>query len=174
MQINSGLHFLLLFIFIYLQANLILYMGFFKKIDKVFAASETFKLMERTEVDIEIEENIKKVGINKFAESEYGDLYLRVNELGGFLILETIMVSATNLKSKKGTILTFTSGSEVLKLESDENKIESDFSNAVKKSITKIDYNISIEEAENFKEKKHDEVRFEINGNEILFSVLTS
>jgi len=149
-------------------------MGFFKKIDKVFAASETFNLMERTEVDIEIEENIKKVGINKFAESEYGDLYLRVNELGGFLILETIMVSATNLKSKKGTILTFTSGNEVLKLESDENKIESDFSNAVKKSITKIDYNISIEEADNFKEEKYDEVRFEINGNEILFSVLTS
>jgi hypothetical protein len=97
-----------------------------------------------------------------------------VNELGGFLILETIMVSATNLKSKKGTILTFTSGSEVLKLESDENKIESDFSSAVKKSITKIDYNISIEEADNLKEEKYDEVCFQINGNEILFSVLTS
>jgi hypothetical protein len=149
-------------------------MGFFKKIDKVFTSSESFNLMERTEVDIEIEENIKKAGINKFAESKYGDLYLRVNELGGFLILETIMVSATNLKSKKGSILSFMKENEILKLESDENKIESDFSNAVKKSITKIDYNISTEEAENFKEEKYNEVRFEINGNEILFSVLRS
>ena len=130
--------------------------------------------MERTEVDIQIEENIKNVGINKFAASKYGDLYLRVNELGGFLILETIMVSATNLKSKKGTTLTFSNVNEKLKLESDENKIESDFSSSVQKSITKIDYNISVEEAENFKEEKYTEIRFEINGNEILFSVLTS
>jgi hypothetical protein len=130
--------------------------------------------MERTEVDIQIEENIKKVGIDKFAESNYGDLYLRVNELGGFLILESIMVSATNLKSKKGSTLTFNGENKVLQLESDEHIIESDFSNSVKKSITKIDYNISAEEAEYFKEKRYDEARFEINGKEILFSVLTS
>jgi hypothetical protein len=97
-----------------------------------------------------------------------------VNELGGFLIMETILVSATNLKSKKGSVLTFIKGKELIKLESDENKIASDFYNAVKKAITKIDYNISTKEAEAFKEEKYDEVRFEINGNEILFSVLTS
>jgi hypothetical protein len=146
--------------------------GFFNKVDKGFTASENFNLMERTEVDLQIEENIKEVGIDKFATSDYGDLYLRVNELGGFLILETIMVSATNLKSKKGSMLTFINGNETLKLESDEHKIESDFSNAVKKAVTKIDYNISIEEAGYFKEEKYDEVRFVINGNEIVFSVL--
>ena len=147
-------------------------MGFFKKGDNVFIASEKFNLMERSDVDVQIEENIKKVGVDKFATSDYGDLYLRVNELGGFLILETIMVSATNLKSKKGSVLTFINGNEVLKLASDEHKIESDFSNAVKRSVTKIDYNMSIEEAEYFKEEKYDEVRFEINGKEIVFSVL--
>ena len=77
-------------------------MGFFKKVDKVLKQSEGFNVMERTEVDVQIEENIKTVGIDKFATSDYADLYLRVNELGGFLILETIIVSATNLKSKKG------------------------------------------------------------------------
>ncbi len=147
-------------------------MGFFNKVENVFKATDNFNRLERTEVDLQIEDNIKKVGIDKFATSDYGDLYLRVNELGGFLILETIMVSATNLKSKKGSVLTFINGNETLKLESDEHKIESDFSNTVKKSVTKIDYNISIEEAEYFKEEKYDEVRFEINGNEIVFSVL--
>jgi hypothetical protein len=83
------------------------------------------------------------------------------------------LVSATNLKSKKGSRLTFKNENELLKLASDENKIESDFSKAANKAVTKIDYNISTEEAENFKEEKYTEVRFEINGNEILFSVLT-
>ena len=149
-------------------------MGFFKKGDNVFIASEKFNLMERSDVDVQIEENIKKVGVDKFATSDYGDLYLRENELGGFLILETIIVSATNFKSKKGSALTFISGAETLKLESDEHKVESDFSKAVNKSITKIDYNISVEESEELKKEKYDEVRFEINGNDLLFSVLTS
>ncbi len=149
-------------------------MGFFKKIDTVFTSSKSFKRMERTEVDLKIEENIEKAGLQKFATSDYGDLYLRVNELGGFIILETIIVSATNFKSKKGSALTFISGADTLKLESDEHKVESDFSKAVNKSITKIDYNISVEEVDDLKEEKYDEVHFEINGNDILFSVLTS
>ena len=149
-------------------------MGFFKKIDTVRASSESFKRMQRTEVDIQIEANIERAGIQKFATSDYGDLYLRENELGGFLILETIIVSATNFKSKKGSALTFISGAETLKLESDEHKVESDFSKALNKSITKIDYNISVEESEELKKEKYDEVRFEINGNDLLFSVLTS
>lgn len=149
-------------------------MGFFKKVDKALKQSEGFNVMERTEVDVQIEENIKTVGIDKFATSDYADLYLRVNELGGFLILETIIVSATNLKSKKGSKLTFIKDKEVLKLESDENKIESDFSSQVKKSVTKIDYNISEDEAISFKEQIYKEVHFEINGNKIVFSVLTS
>lgn len=149
-------------------------MGFFKKVDKALKQSEGFNVMERTEVDVQIEENIKTVGIDKFATSDYADLYLRVNELGGFLILETIIVSATNLKSKKGSKLTFIKDKEVLKLESDENKIESDFSSQVKKSVTKIDYNISEDEAISFKEQIYKEVHFEINENKIVFSVLTS
>ncbi|MGJ8742895.1 hypothetical protein [Polaribacter sp.] len=130
--------------------------------------------MKRTEVDIQIEDTINNVGLHKFAESDYGDLYLGINELGGFLILETIIVSATNLKSKKGSILTFGQQNELLKLTSDENIIESDFSNAAKKSITKIDYNITSEEAESFKENIYDKVSFEINGKEIIFSHLIS
>ena len=45
---------------------------------------------------------------------------------------------------------------------------------AFKKSITKIDYNISEEEAASFKEQTFDEVHFEINGNKIALSVLTA
>ena len=72
-------------------------MGFFKKIDKVFSSSSSFHPLERNEVDLHIEENIKSVGIAKYAVSDYGDLYIVINELGGFLMLGTILVSATNV-----------------------------------------------------------------------------
>ena len=120
-------------------------MGFFKKIKTVFKASEGFRLLERTEVDLKIEADIVAYGIKKFAVSDYGDLYLKIGELGGFIMLETIIVSDTNLKSKKGTTLSFLKDNQILTLESDEHIIESDFSNTVKKAITKIDYNISKE-----------------------------
>ena len=103
-------------------------MGFFKKIDKVFSSSSSFHLLDRNEVDLHIEENIKSVGIAKYAISDYGDVYITIHELGGFLMLETILVSATNVKSKKGSKLTFFAKDATLKFDSDEDRIESDFS----------------------------------------------
>ena len=147
-------------------------MGFFNKIDKVFSSSSSFHLLDRNEVDLQIEENIKSVGIAKYATSEYGDVYISINELGGFLMLETSLVSATNVKTKKGSKLTFSAKDASLKFDSDENRIESDFSSDANRYSTKIDYNISEEEVEVFKTTKYNSVLFEINGQEINFSVI--
>ena len=147
-------------------------MGFFKKIDKVFSSSSSFHLLDRNEVDLHIEENIKSAGIAKYAISDYGDVYITINELGGFLMLETILVSATNVKTKKGSKLTFSTKDASLKFDSDEDRIESDFSSDANRYSTKIDYNISEEEAEVFKTTKYISVLFEINEQEINFSVI--
>ena len=147
-------------------------MGFFKKIDKVFSSSSSFHLLDRNEVDLHIEENIKSVGIAKYATSDYGDVYITINELGGFLMLETILVSATNVKTKKGSKLTFSAKDASLKFDSDENRIESDFSSDANRYSTKIDYNISEEEVEVFKTTEYHSVLFEINEQEINFSVI--
>ena len=147
-------------------------MGFFNKIDKVFSSSSSFHLLDRNEVDLHIEENIKSAGIAKYAISDYGDVYITINELGGFLMLETILVSATNVKTKKGSKLTFSAKDASLKFDSDENRIESDFSSDANRYSTKIDYNISEDEVEVFKTTKYNSVLFEINGQEINFSVI--
>ena len=147
-------------------------MGFFNKIDKVFSSSSSFHLLERNEVDLHIEENIKSIGIAKYATSDYGDLYITINELGGFLMLETILVSATNVKTKKGSKLTFSAKDASLKFDSDEDRIESDFSSDANRYSTKVDYNISEAEAEVFKTTKYNSVLFEINGQEINFSAI--
>ena len=147
-------------------------MGFFNRIDKVFSSSSSFHLLDRNEVDLHIEENIKSVGIAKYATSDYGDVYITINELGGFLMLETILVSATNVKTKKGSKLTFSAKDASLKFDSDEDRIESDFSSDANRYSTKIDYNISEEEAEVFKTIKYHSVLFKINEQEINFSVI--
>ena len=138
----------------------------------MFSSSSSFHLLYRNEVDLHIEENIKSVGIAKYATSDYGDVYITINELGGFLMLETILVSATNVKTKKGSKLTFSAKDASLKFDSDENRIESDFSSDANRYSTKIDYNISEEEVEVFKTTKYNSVLFEINGQEINFSVI--
>lgn len=145
-------------------------MGFFKKEEKVLAPSENIKVMERTSADTNIEEQINNAGIKKYGESEFGDLYIRNDELGGFLILESLIVSATKFKSKKGSKLTFYNDDESLAFESDELKIESEYSSLSNRSITRIDYNIEAEEIAMLDEKKYTNVRFEINGSEIVFS----
>ena len=147
-------------------------MGFFKKIDKMFSSSTSFHLLDRNEVDLHIEENIKSVGIARYATSDYGDLYLSINELGGFLMLETILVSASNVKTKKGSKLTFSTEGASLKFDSDEDRIESDYSSDANRYSTKVDYNINEEEAEVFKSTKYHSVLFEINEQEINFSVI--
>ena len=86
--------------------------------------------------------------------------------------MESILVSATNLKSRKGTKLTFQSNNESLIFESDENKIESDSSESVNKSITKIDYNITEDQVKKIKEKIFDTLSFEINQKKIELSIL--
>ena len=87
-------------------------------------------------------------------------------------MLGTILVSATNIKTKKGSKLTFSAKDASLKFDSDENRIESDFSSDSNRYSTKIDYNISEEEVEVFKTTKYHSVLFEINGQEINFSVI--
>jgi hypothetical protein len=87
-------------------------------------------------------------------------------------MLGTILVSATNVKTKKGSKLTFSAKDASLKFDSDENRIESDFSSDANRYSTKIDYNISEEEVEVFKTTKYNSVLFEINGQEINFSVI--
>ncbi|MBL4604794.1 MAG: hypothetical protein JKY02_03780 [Flavobacteriaceae bacterium] len=147
-------------------------MGLFSKVDKVLASSKNLKVMERTSADKNIEEQINNAGIQKFAESDYGDIYVRTDELGGFLILETLIVSVTNFKSKKGSKLTFYNDDESLAFESDEAKIESDFSGVSNRYVTKIDYNIEAEQIAILEEKRHTNARFEINGKEIIFSTI--
>ena len=87
-------------------------------------------------------------------------------------MLETILVSATNVKTKKGSKLTFSTKDASLKFDSDEDRLESDFSSDANRYSTKIDYNISEEEAEVFKKTKCNSVLFEINKQEINFSAI--
>ena len=58
--------------------------------------------MERTHVDTYTENKIENIEGEKIAESEYGELWISFQELGGYNFLNTTILSGTNIKTLKG------------------------------------------------------------------------
>ena len=71
-------------------------MALFKKVDRVLAALGNMKAMERLHIDTVTEEKMENVGGEKIAESDQGVLFGGIEELNGYLFLETILLSKSN------------------------------------------------------------------------------
>lgn len=132
-------------------------MGLFKKVNKVLAALGNVKAMERLHVDTVVEGKMEDMGGDKIAESKDGILYAGIEELNGYLFMETIVLSGTNIKTFKGASLDFT-GIENFKLKSDTQEIESEFSNVSNRFMTKISFDITENEIAFIRDKKYDKV----------------
>ncbi len=135
-------------------------MSLFKKVDKVLASFGNTGAMERLHEDSVTEEKISVIGGDKIAESDEGTLLAGINELNGYLFMETVMLSKVKMKTFKGAMLHFI-GEEDFKLASDTQEIESEFSNASNRFMTKISFDITEKEIEFIKNKKYNKVIFE-------------
>mgnify|MGYP005807531503 CR=1 FL=1 len=138
-------------------------MGAFKKVDQVLAALGNIKAMERLHVDAFTEEKIENVGGEKIAESQEGIIYAGIEELNGYLFMETVILSRTNIKTFKGATLRFVGG-ENFKLNSDTQEIESEFSNMSNRFMTKISFDITESEIKLIQDKKYEKVLFEFKN----------
>ncbi|RMA58076.1 hypothetical protein [Ulvibacter antarcticus] len=134
-------------------------MALFKKVDKVLAALGNIRAMERLHVDTVTEEKIENIGGDKIAESQDGIIYGGIDELNGYLFLETVILSRMNIKTFKGATLKFI-GSSDFELKSDTQEIESEFSNVSNRFITRISFDITKNEIHLIKDKKYDKVIF--------------
>ncbi|PKA83767.1 hypothetical protein ATE92_1933 [Ulvibacter sp. MAR_2010_11] len=133
----------------------------FKKIDKILAALGSIKAMERLHVDTFTEDKIINVEGDKIAESEEGQLYVGLQELNGYLFLETILVSGTNFKTFDGATLSFLGEEQDFILKSDTQEIISDHSNVSGRFMTHISFDITEEEIELIRASKFKAVLFE-------------
>ena len=134
-------------------------MALFKKVGKVFAALGNSKAKEGLQDDTFNEEEYQEMQGNKIAASNEGIIYAGINELNGYLFLETVVVSRLNIKTLNGATLKF-SGATDFTLPSDTQEIESESSKVSNQYTTQISFDIGKEEIELIKNKKYDTVVF--------------
>ncbi len=124
-----------------------------EKIDKILAAFGSTKAMERLHVDDHTEDIIKNIDGTPIGVSNKNVLYAGLDELGGYYFFKTIIVGDFNVKTVKGATLTIEAATFSLQLKSDMDELESEYSNASRRSITNIDFEIEKEQVQLLKKK---------------------
>ncbi len=144
-----------------------------KQTDKVLSNVGFIGSMERTHVDTFTENRIKNIKGKLIASSNFGKIWFHHQELGGFHILNTTILSGTNIKSNKGSVLLFQENENTkLILTSDEKGIKSDFSNVSNLWITEISYDLSEVNRIILSELIFDEIQLNYKNRFMLFQNL--
>jgi len=110
--------------------------------DKLLAAFGNVRAMERTHIDNHTEDIIKSIKDEHFAISEQNVMYAGIDELGGYYFLKTIIVGAFKIKTMKGATLSLVSNDFELKLITDMDEFESEYSNVSNRYVTRIDFQV--------------------------------
>ena len=147
-------------------------MNLFKKIDHILAGFGNMKAMQRTHVDTYTENLIENISGEKIAESTYGQLYVEFQELNGYLFMNAVILSGTNIKTWNGGKLLFTSENHSLTLSSDNEEIESDFSNVSNRFMTNLSFIVEPSEMKEIKTGNFDKVFFQFKKKELSFSAI--
>ncbi|MCB0424578.1 MAG: hypothetical protein KDD13_08065 [Mangrovimonas sp.] len=147
-------------------------MNLFKKIDHILAGLGNVKAMQRTHVDTYTENLIENISGEKIAESNYGQLFVEFQELNGYMFMNIVILSHTNIKTFKGGTLVFTSENNTLTLKSDTEEIETDFSNVSNRCMTPISFIVEPSEMETIKARAFDKVSFQFKKKELPFLVV--
>jgi hypothetical protein len=143
-------------------------MKFLKTIDKVLARLGNMKAMERTHVDTFTENKMENIPGEQIATSEHGGIWAGLQELNGYIFMETIVLGTTKIKTLKGCSLTFL-GDEELTLKSDDYEIDADYSNVSNRWISTISFGITKKDLAFIKKKKHNQIRLDFKKKSLLF-----
>lgn len=76
----------------------------------------------------------------KIGESKDGQIWASFQNLAGFYFLKTTVLSNTNIKSLKGSKITFSNDINFCTIPSEEKKIKSNYSSISRCWVTKISY----------------------------------
>ncbi len=108
--------------------------------DKILAAFGNIRAMELTHADNHTEDRINLNSFNNeaFAISKLNVIFVETIELGGFYYLKTIIVGAFKIKTIKGATLMIIGNEFELKLKTDMNEFESEYSNISNRHIQEL------------------------------------
>ncbi|WP_298556339.1 hypothetical protein [uncultured Algibacter sp.] len=139
------------------------------KIRAVFGDKQS---MKQTQVENQIDDIIKSIDEEAFAISEQNVLFGRTSELGGYYYAITIIVGSFKIKTNKGAKLVLKGHNFDLTLNSDMDEFESNHSNASKRHITRIDFQIEKKDVAKFDKKKITSLTLSVKKQEVVFKTL--
>ena len=141
----------------------------FKKIDNLLATFGNKKTDESLDEAFFAGDIATNIEGTKIAASQYGQVFMGIQELQGYTFLEVIIISRTNIKNKRGATMRFSNANDAFTLVSDTQEIESDFFRAVNCYITQISFNITPKEIARIKKKDFDEISLEYKKKVLTF-----
>jgi len=109
-------------------------------------------------------------GGTKFASNETNNVYVDIEELGGFPYLKTTIIGDISVKIKrKGCNITFKFKDSDIQLDSDNTTVESSQIKQTNAFFTLIDFELNEDEAKKIKKGRVKEVVYNFNGNDFSF-----
>jgi len=128
---------------------------------------------KKENVPAEVFTSIDYKGGTKFAKNNTNNVYLDIDELGGFPFVKTVIIGDFSTKIKRvGCTLTFIFENDTLTLNSDNTDIES---NQIKKTAvfyTEIDFELNDDEVAKIKNEIITEIQYIFKGKTISFSTI--
>lgn len=116
---------------------------------------------KKEKLSTEVLPKIEYKGGTKYAESTSNDVYLDIEELGGFPFIKTVIIGSFSTRIKRvGCTLTFIFKKGSLTLNSDNTDIESNQLKNTNVYYTEIDFELNDDEVEKIKTEKVVEIQY--------------
>ena len=143
-------------------------MKLFKAIDKVLARVGSSKATERAYKDALTPEKIAQIPGEQLGTSELGGIWAGAQELNGYLFMEVFILDTNKIKTFNGATLTFL-GENELKLTSDSNEINSEYSDFFNRWTTQISFEIAKKDLNFIKRKKYTQLQVDFKKKSLVF-----
>ena len=145
-------------------------MSFLKNISSALASlgkQKTKNYLEKNTVD---ENSSEKLEGDKIAASKDGQLNVGIQELSGYLFLETFILSNVIIKTFNGAKLTLIGDKDEFILVSDTQEIKSDLAGNFFKYVTQISFDITEEGVKRIKNGDYSKIKLDFKQKSLLFN----
>jgi len=145
-------------------------MSFLNNISKAIASIGNNKTKSHLDTESIEENSTEELEGEKIGASKDGQLNVGIQELSGYLFLETFILSNVIIKTFNGAKLTFIGDKEEFIVVSDTQEIKSDLAGNSFKYITQISFDITEEGVERIKNGYFSKIQLDFKRKSLLFN----
>ena len=145
-------------------------MSFLKNISKAIASIGNNKTKNNLDNKATDEISSEELEGEKIGASKDGQLNVGIQELSGYLFLETFILSNVIIKTFNGAKLTLIGDKDEFILVSDTQEIKSDLAGKSFKYVTQISFDITEEGVERIKNGDFSKIKLDFKKKSLLFN----